>query len=178
MQDSPRMRHRHCTVHNYLIIAIQNSLANCPRHILLRFISRYTLSGSWWERDTLKVPLEWLIVSWKLTPCLFAACSRNFLSSGKLYRPQYNLRTASWCCNKFTRIRRDNIFKILHATAVAGISFAKKVLQWNSSMPIKRSLCITWLQLTTGSDRWIFLECLDYIFLLPGARYDLCGQLV
>lgn len=112
MQDSPRMRPRHCTVHNYLIIAIQNSLANCPRHILLRFISRYNyiLSGSWWERDTLKVSLEWLIVSWKLTPCLFPACSKNFLSSGKLYGPQYNLRRASWCCNKFTRIRRDNIF--------------------------------------------------------------------
>ena len=178
MQDSPRMRPRHCTVHNYLIIAIQNSLANYPRHILLRLISRYTLSG---ERGTLKVSLEWLIVPWKLTPCLFAACSRNFLSSAKLYRPQYNLRTASWCCNKFTRIRRDNIILILHATAVAGISFAKKVLQWNSSMPIKKSLCITWLQLRTGNDRLIFLECLDYmdyIFLLPGARYDLCGQLV
>ena len=39
MQDSPRMRPRHCTVRNYLIIAIQNSLANYPRHILLRFIS-------------------------------------------------------------------------------------------------------------------------------------------
>ena len=82
----PEWDPRHCTVHNYLIIAIQDSLANCPRHILLRFISPlHLLSASCWERNTLKVSLEWFIVSSRLAPCLFTACWRNFLSSGKLY---------------------------------------------------------------------------------------------
>lgn len=177
MQDSPRMRPRHCTVRNYLIIAIQDSLANYPRHILLRFISPlYIVRGLVGEERSQGLLRMALIVPCRLTPCLFTACWRYFLSSGKLYGPQYNLRTASWCCNKFTRIRRDKNCMLLlwHLLCKKGIAIKQLDADEKESLH----------NVITAHDRKWSLDIFGMfglhilLFSLPGARYDLWGQLV